>query len=130
MGPVNWLAVGLATVLGVALGLVWNGMPFRDGRSIAPRPAKRVMNLLSVVFACFLAAAMFGHAFARIGAETLAVKPWLYFMQTGGIALAFVMPSLWLTHTRLRTESDRRALDCLFWLVTYLAMGTVFWLLG
>lgn len=84
--------------------------------------------LAGVVFV--LAATMLGHGFARIGAETLAAKPWLYFMQTGGTALFFVVPAVWLTHTRNSTEPARRLLDCGFWLVAYLAMGTVFWALG
>ena len=35
--------------------------------------------------------------FARVGAETLAAKPWLYFMMSGGLAIAFVIPALWIS---------------------------------
>lgn len=130
MGPVNWIAVLLAAALAVAIGMVWNGPMFRTGRPLLGGPARPSGRfwLPGVVF--LLAAVMLGHGFARIGAETLAAKPWLYFMQTGGTALFFVVPAVWLTHARGGAEPMRRLLDCGFWLVAYLAMGVVFWVLG
>lgn len=130
MGPVNWLAVVLAAALAVLLGVIWNGQPFQDGRSLSPRKSERAGNYGLVCFVFLISSVMLGHNFARIGAETLAAKPWLYFMQTGGVAIAFVLPAIWLTHVRYRAEPMRRAMDCLFWLVAYLAMGLVFRLLG
>jgi len=130
MGPVNWLAVVLAAALAVAIGIVWNGPLFRTGRQLLPGNSERAGGFVTVTIVFLISAIMLGHAFARIGAETLAVKPWLYFMQTGGIAIAFVIPSVWLTHLRNRTEPMRRVIDCAFWLIAYLAMGLVFWILG
>ncbi|MEE4451266.1 DUF1761 domain-containing protein [Novosphingobium resinovorum] len=130
MGPVNWLAVVLAAALAVAVGIVWNTVLFRDGRQIVPGSSERAGGHITMAIVFLISAAMLGHALARIGAETLAVKPWLYFMQSGGLAIAFVMPAVWLTHSRGRTEPMRRVTDCAFWLVAYLAMGLVFWLLG
>ncbi|KHK93057.1 DUF1761 domain-containing protein [Novosphingobium malaysiense] len=130
MGPVNWLAVFLAAALALAVGLVWNGPLFRTGRQLLPGNSERGGNYALVGAVFLLSAIMLGHNFARIGAETLAVKPWLYFMQTGGIAIAFVIPAVWLTHLRNRTEPMRRIIDCAFWLVAYLAMGLVFWALA
>ncbi|MBT0666777.1 DUF1761 domain-containing protein [Novosphingobium profundi] len=130
MGPVNWLAVGLAAGLGFLLGLLWYGPLSRNRRQPILGAPRSSMTFLAPLVVMGLAATMFGHAFARIGVDTLAAKPWLYFMQTGGIAIAFVMPVLWLTHLESRTEPMWRVFDCLFWLVTYLAMGAVFWLLG
>lgn len=74
-------------------------------------------------------AAMLGHALARIGAEKLAQKPHLYFMQSGGLALAFVIPAVWMLG--LRTGADRRAMlqDSAAFLIAYLAMGAVFFAL-
>ncbi|MEW9854227.1 DUF1761 domain-containing protein [Novosphingobium sp. M1R2S20] len=130
MGPVNWLAVILAAALAVAVGLVWNGPLFRSGRPLlgGAQTAGGKLWLPALVF--LLSAIMLGHNFARIGAETLAFKPWLYFMQTGGTALFFVLPAVWLTHARTGTEPTKRLLDCGFWLAAYLAMGVVFWALG
>lgn len=130
MGPVNWLAVLLAALLALVLGLVWNGPLSRRGRRLVPGDAERGGGNGLVGFVFLIAAVMLGHNFARIGAETLSAKPWLYFMQTGGIAIAFIIPAVWMTHSRNRTEPARRLGDCLFWLIAYLAMGLVFWALG
>lgn len=130
MGPVNWLAVFLAATLALALGMVWNGPLFRTGRRLLPGNAERAGNFLLVGLLFFVSSAMLGHNFARIGDATLNAKPWLYFMQTGGIAIAFVIPAVWLSHLRNRTEPMNRVVDCIFWLVAFLAMGVVFWALG
>lgn len=130
MGPVNWLAVVLAAALAVAVGIVWHGPIFRTGRQLIPDANRPSGNFWVVLLVMLIGSAMLGHNFARIGAETLAAKPWLYFMQTGGVALAFVVPAVWLTHARNATEPMRRIIDCAFWLVAYLAMGLVFWAFG
>ena len=130
MGPVNWLAVILATVVAAAVAIVWHGPLLRPRGQILPSRATPASGALLATLVFLIGAVMLGHAFARIGAETLAAKPWLYFMQSGGIAVAFVIPAVWLTHVRNRAEPMRRVLDCAFWLVAYLAMGLVFWALG
>ncbi|WP_159978623.1 MULTISPECIES: DUF1761 domain-containing protein [unclassified Novosphingobium] len=130
MGPVNWLAVVLAAALALAIGIVWNGPLFRSGRQLISGNAERTSGFVIAGVVLLISSIMLGHNFARIGAETLAIKPWLYFMQTGGVAIAFVIPSVWLTHLRNRTEPMRRVIDCLFWLVAYLAMGLVFWIMA
>ena len=133
MGPVNWLAVVLAANLAVAIGLVWHGVVFRTGRPIFPgrdaQGGKVPQNYLIALVVMLLASTMLGHNYARLGAATLAAKPWLYWMQSGGLAVAFVIPALWLGY--LRTGVDRRfaLVDGGYWLVAYLAMGTVFWAL-
>jgi hypothetical protein len=134
MGPVDWLAVILAANFAVGLGIVWNGPLFRTGKPLLGgrkadgSPQSRNWALVLAVF--LIAAAMLGHNFARIGAETLAAKPWLYFMQAGGLAIAFVLPALWLTHARNNTPLRERLVDAGFWLTAYLAMGAVFWVLA
>lgn len=130
MGPVNWLAVVLAAAFAVVIGIVWNTFLFRDGRQIVSGGTGRVGGYVTMALVFLISAGMLGHALARIGVETLAAKPWLYFMQSGGLAIAFVMPAVWLTHSRSRTEPMRRVIDCAFWLVAYLGMGLVFWIAG
>lgn len=130
MGPMNWLAVFLAAALAVAIGLVWNGPLFRTGRQLLPGNSRAGGNYLLVAVVFLIGSIMLGHNYARIGAETLAAKPWLYFMQSGGIAIAFVIPAVWLTHLRQGLEPMRRVIDCAFWLVAYLGMGLVFWVLN
>lgn len=128
MGPVNWLAVVLAANVAVAVGIVWHGPLFRTGRALLDGQPGR--KYAAVVIVMLIGAAMLGHSFARIGAETLAAKPWLYFMQSGGVALAFIIPALWLTHARAGASGRARLIDCGFWLAAYLAMGATFWAFG
>lgn len=130
MGPVNWLAVFLAAALAVAVAIVWYGPVFRTGRPLFPGESKPTGKYWVVFVVMLIGSAMLGHNFARIGSETLQVKPWLYFMQSGGIAIAFVMPAIWLTYLRLGSDTRTRVVECGFWLVAYLAMGGVFWALG
>lgn len=110
MGAINWLVVVLAAA---AAALVMVALGRR--RADPPQVGKLVAAML-------ISSAMLGHALARIGASTLAAKPWLYPMQSGGLALAFVIPALWASGSRVR--------DVLPWLGAYLAMGAVFWLAG
>jgi hypothetical protein len=95
MGPVNWLAVILAGNLAVALRIVWRG-PLAGGEgliapTVAGEPRRRV-NWLAMIVLLLVSAAMLGHMFARITPG----KPWLYPMMSGGAALAFVAPALWI----------------------------------
>lgn len=128
MGPVNWLAVILAANLAVALGIVWHGPLFRTGRPLLEGgPAK---GYGVVVIVMLIGAVMLGHNYARIGAEVLAAKPWLWFMQSGGLAIAFVMPAVWLTQARHGMTPGQRLIDCGYWLAAYLVMGATFWALS
>ncbi|EIZ78561.1 hypothetical protein WSK_2607 [Novosphingobium sp. Rr 2-17] len=129
MGPVNWLAVLVAAAVALVVAIVWNGRLFKQERKGLGRNGEPTGGYLVVALVMLIGAAMLGHNFARIGSATLDAKPWLYFMQTGGVALAFVIPAVYLSHARNRTEPMRRVIDCAFWMVAYLAMGVVFWAL-
>ncbi|MDE2301681.1 MAG: DUF1761 domain-containing protein [Sphingomonadales bacterium] len=135
MGPINWLAVILSANLALAIGFVWYG-PLFGGSDLFGRVSGdqgRGSGLLSGLGGAIglqaLAALMLGHNFARIGAITLAAKPWLYWMQSGGIALAFIVPALWISYAHQRIAAREALVDAGFWLVVYLASGTVFWAL-
>lgn len=130
MGPVNWIAVVLAANLAVGVGIVWNGPLFRTGRPLLEGEGAGPKNYGVSVLVMLIGAVMLGHNFARIGEATLAAKPWLYFMQSGGIAIAFIVPALWLANLRQRVDLKGRLIDSGFWLAAYLAMGAVFWALG
>lgn len=135
MGPVNWLAVVLAVVAAMIVSAVWYGPLFGRARLAEVGPGGlgvrtapgRTLALSAVLL--FVSAAMMGHMFARVGPATLAVKPWLYFMMSGGLAGAFVIPSLWLSYTHQRISTRLALIDAGFWLAAYLSMGLVFWLL-
>lgn len=113
MGPVNWMAVVLAALAAtLVLWLFWRG-PLRWPYLLQLIPA-----------------AMLGHALARIGAEKLAQKPHLYVMQSAGLALAIVIPALWLTGLRGGSKSGDLWRDSAAFLLAYLAMGGAFWVLA
>ena len=134
MALVDWLAAILAANAAVAMGIVWHGPIFRTGRGLIEGTiADEVRSARSfgpMVIVMLIGAAMLGHSFARIGADTLAAKPWLYFMQSGGVALAFVIPAVWISHARSGMNRRERLVDCGFWLAAYLTMGLVFWALS
>jgi hypothetical protein len=135
MGPINWLAVLVAANLIFAVGFVWYGPLFggaslfgrvsgEEGQGVGP-----VRGMLSAALLFGVSALMLAHNYARIGAAVLEAKPWLFWMQAGGIAIAFVIPALWLSYSRHRLPRRAALIDSGFWLVVYLATGTVFWAL-
>ena len=130
MGPVNWLAVVLAAFIAVAIGIVWYGPLFRTGRPLLPGNSQPTGNYALVILIMLIGSTMLGHNFARIGSATLDAKPWLYFMQSGGIAIAFIIPSLWLMLLRMGSSLSQRLIESGYWLVAYLAMGATFLVLG
>ena len=117
MGPVNWLAVIVAALAALAFGAAVEGPAAR-------RPAQLVLAAALLL----LTAAMMGHMFARVGAATLAVKPWLYFMMSGGLALAFVAPALAIGEARGGASAAAVIRGATFWIASYLVMGLVFFL--
>ena len=139
MGPINWLAVILSANLAIAVGFVWYG-PLFGGSDLFGRVAAKTDDAPSQSTAMLggiggaillqaLSALMLGHNFARLGGATLAAKPWLYWMQSGGIAFAFIIPALWISYAHQRISRREALVDAGFWLVVYLASGTVFWVL-
>lgn len=120
MGPVNWLAVAVSSLLMLAMWTAWQGRPALG----------RLPSLLAALALLALPTVMIGHALARIGPDKLALKPWLYWMQTGGVAVFLVVPALWLGRVRSGWQWRGALGEAGFWLAAFLAMGTVFWALG
>ena len=114
MGPINWIAVGIAALLGTVV--LWVFM-----RKSGGNPLVYVLQLIP--------AAMLGHALARIGPDKLAAKPQLYFMQAGGLALAIVIPALWIARQG-KAPARQTWRDSAAFLLSYLVMGAVFWGMG
>lgn len=136
MGPVNWIAVIAAALAAGALSLAWFG-PLFGGAKTRKVTGNRVMvrahpgrtAALSALL-LLVTATMMGHLFARVGADTLDAKPWLYFMMSGGLAIAFVIPALWISFSHIRVSTRVALIDAGYWLAAYLSMGLVFFLLG
>ncbi|MGN3975494.1 DUF1761 domain-containing protein [Tsuneonella sp. SYSU-LHT278] len=136
VGPVNWIAVFVAAFVAGGLALAWFGPLFgREkkrkvvGNRVMVRSRPERIAVLSAVL-LLVTAAMLGHMFARVGAATLAAKPWLYFMMSGGLAVAFVIPALWVSFSHIRVPTRVALIDAGYWLTAYLAMGLVFFLLA
>lgn len=125
MGPVNWIAVIVAWAVAALLGVLVYG------RAALPPPdapgglARHAVAALLLAFT----ATMMGHMFARVGAAELAGKPWLYPMMSGGLALAFAGPALFITYTRRAAPLRVALIDWGYWLAAYLLMGAAFWAL-
>ena len=136
MGPVNWLAVLLAAVAAGVLAAIWFGPAFGRAKTRKVAPGKIAIRsrpeivILVTGLLLLVTATMLGHTFARIGGETLAAKPHLYFMMSGGLAIAFVIPALWISFSHIRVPTKVALIDAGYWLTAYLAMGLVFYLLG
>ncbi|WP_199502996.1 DUF1761 domain-containing protein [Qipengyuania sp. YIM B01966] len=135
MGLVDWSAVMVAALSAFALGGVWYGPLFGEAkREYAPRIAEarrnKVVTLGTTLLLMLVSATMLGHFFARIGPVVLAQKPWLYAMQSGGVALAFVVPALWTSYIHQRRPLRLALMDGGYWIASYLAMGAVFWALS
>lgn len=136
MGPVDWIAVLLAAMGAGVLALAWFGPAFGQaktrkvaaGRVMTRARPERVAALSAALL--LVMATMLGHMFARIGADTLAAKPWLYFMMSGGLALAFVIPALWISFSHIRVPTRVALIDAGYWLSAYLVMGLAFFLLA
>ncbi len=115
---------------------MWWGPLFGRARTRDIKPGKVLptkgplpkMALTGVLL--LITAAMMGHMFARVGEATLAAKPWLWFMMSGGLAIAFVIPALWISYTHTRVTTRIALIDAGYWLVAYLTMGLVFFLLS
>lgn len=121
MGPVNWFAVAIAWFVAAALGVAFYG------RRAMPRAPLWLHTVAALLL--FVSAAMLGHMFARVGAATLTAKPWLYAMMSGGLALTFIGPALFITAVRRERPVRETLFDWSYWLLAYLAMGAVFALL-
>lgn len=132
MGPVNWLAVALAALAAFALGGLWYGPLFGRAKLAAVGPGglaarlSPVKTLALTLLLLLVSAAMLGHMFARTDPD----RPWLFFMMTGGLAAAVVIPALWISYSHQRVSTRLAVIDAGYWLFAYLAMGTVFWALA
>ncbi len=124
MGPVNWMAVMAAAAVASLLGYV----AYSSAATLARGWVKQAGSLAGSFVIFLLPSAMLGHMFARV--ENLQAKPWLYFMMSGGAALTFVAPMLYFIYAKRRFPAPKAVADGLFAIIAFLAMGTIFWVMG
>ena len=124
MGPVNWIAVVAAWVVAALLGVAF----YR--RRATPAGGGGFLLHGAAALLLFASCAMIGHMFARVGEATLQAKPWLYFMMSGGLALTFIGPALFITAVRSGRAVRQAFYDWGYWLAAYLVIGGVFWVVG
>ena len=135
MGSVNWLGVLVAAAATLVLERLWYGPLFGQIKTAVSGPRSLAHGIpvakITVTFVLLLISAMMlGHMFARTGTDTLAAKPWLYFMMSGGLAVTFVVPSLWITLGHQRALLESTLTHAAFWICAYLVMGTTFWFMA
>ena len=136
MGPVNWLAVLIAAFAALGVSWLWYGPLFGRARleelgpgGLGHRAAP--WRTLAISLALLLiSSSMIGHMFARVGPATLAAKPWLYFMMSGGLAGAFVIPAMGVNYMNLRISLRLGLIDAGFWMIAYLSIGLTFFVLA
>jgi hypothetical protein len=136
MEPVNWLAVPLAALAAGIVALLWYGPVFGRAKVEAVGPGRlggRISpwRAIAITAGCILLTALaMGIIFARVDAEELAARPWVYFLVSGGMALTLVVPALAVSYTHMRASTRLALIDGGYWFAAYLAMGIVFWALG
>ena len=122
MGTVNWIAVLVAWIAAGSLGVAIYGRAALPTREPVRHAVAAALLLVSAV--------MMSHMFARVGPDTLAGKPWLYFMMSGGLALTFAGPALFISYARRVFPLAAALVDYAYWIGAYLLMGAAFWALG
>lgn len=133
MGDINWLAVVLAAIAAFVVGGIWYGPLFGKAWMVAAGKTEEELKATNPgrVFGpafvlALLSSFMLGHMFARFGQ----LPAHLYFMMSGGIALAFVVPAIWTNYLFLRARLKLALIDGGYWLAFYLTMGLVYFLLS
>ena len=132
MGPMNWLAVVLATVVFFAVGAVWYSALFAKawqrevGLSTEQLTGGR--NMMLIMGTCllleFVVVLMLGHLFARIQPGDHAKM-----MMATGFGLAIMAPAIGINYLYQRRSLKLFLIDAGHFVVGMAAVGLVFVLL-
>ncbi|WP_296674752.1 DUF1761 domain-containing protein [Novosphingobium sp.] len=131
MGPVNWLAVGIGTVLFFLVGAVWYGALFavpwqrEVGVGEAPR-GSAVVRVMGLTLLCeFLVVSTLGHLLARTQPQ-----PHVVMMMALGLALTVMAPAIGINYVHQRKSVGLFLIDAGHFVVGMAVVGAVFVLLG
>jgi predicted permease len=132
MGPLNWLAIVIATVVFFAVGAVWYSALFAKawqrevGLSTEQLTGER--NMMLIMGTCllleFVVVLMLGHLFARIQPGDHAKM-----MMASGFGLAIMAPAIGINYLYQRRSLKLFLIDAGHFVVGMTAVGLVFVLL-
>ena len=132
MGPLNWLAIVLATVVFFAVGAVWYSALFakawRREVGLSTEQLTGGRNMMLLMGTCllleFIVVLMLGHLFARIQPGDHAKM-----MMATGFGLAIMAPAIGINYLYQRRSLKLFLIDAGHFVVGMTAVGLVFVLL-
>jgi len=132
MGPLNWLAIVLGTVVFFAIGAIWYtglfGKAWQREVGLSNEQLTGGRNMLAIMGACllleFVVVLMLGHLFARIQPGDHAKM-----MMASGFGLAIMAPAVGINYLYQRKSLKLFLIDAGHFIVGMTAVGLVFVLL-
>ena len=132
MGPMNWLAVVLGTVVFFAVGAVWYSAlfakPWQREVALSTEQLTAGRNMMLIMGTCllleFVVVLMLGHLFARIDPSDRAKM-----MMATGFGLAIMAPAIGINYLYQRRSLKLFLIDAGHFVVGMTAVGLVFVLL-
>ena len=132
MGPLNWLAIGIATVVFFAVGAVWYSAlfakPWQREVGLSDEQLKGGRSIPLIMGTCllleFVVVLMLGHLFARIQPGDHAKM-----MIASGFGLAIMAPAIGINYLYQRRSLKLFLIDAGHFVVGMTAVGLVFVLL-
>ncbi|MFC0588547.1 DUF1761 domain-containing protein [Novosphingobium aquiterrae] len=131
MGAVNWLAVGVGTLLFFAVGAVWYGalfaVPWQREVGVGPAPrGAAIARVMGLTLLCeFLVVSTLGHLFARTQPA-----PHVVMMMALGFAATVMAPAVGINYLHQRKSLTLFLIDAGHLVVGMAVVGAVFVLLG
>ena len=132
MGPMNWVAVVLGTVVFFAVGAIWYSAlfakPWQREVGLSDEQLKAGANIPLIMGTCllleFVVVLMLGHLFARIQPADHAKM-----MMATGFGLAIMAPAIGINYLYQRKSLKLFLIDAGHFVVGMTAVGLVFVLL-
>lgn len=133
MGPLNWLAIVVATIAFFAVGAVWYtalfGKAWQREVGLSAEQLSGGRNMMAIFGLCllleFIVVLMLGHLFAR-----LQPSDHVKMMMATGFALAIMTPAIGINYLYQRRSLKLFLIDAGHFIVGMTVVGLVFILLG
>jgi hypothetical protein len=133
MGPLNWLAIVVATLVFFAVGAIWYtalfGKAWQREVGLSTEQLTGGRNMMLIMGTCllleFVVVLMLGHMFAR-----LQPSDHVKMMMATGFALAIMAPAIGINYLYQRRSLKLFLIDAGHFVVGMIAVGLVFVLLG